>query len=209
MVWLKWRERCYPHGSILADDMGLGKTLTILSYLKMCKDEKERRAEEKNEEQEEEDEENEDNYEDDTRKYLKKLKSKAKSSRKRASAERLKTLIILPASLLHQWQGEIQSKFQPDSFKFHVYHDANRKKFAYNLDDNDIVFTTYEIVARELGTIDKDGNLISCVSYFKHKVHFSYLMIVVHSHLRSQGYIKLGPFMSQKLFTVQVQFDII
>jgi len=41
MLWLKWREESYPHGSILADDMGLGKTLTILAYLKMVKDERE------------------------------------------------------------------------------------------------------------------------------------------------------------------------
>ena len=37
MQWLKWREKTYPNGSILADDMGLGKTLTILAYLKFIK----------------------------------------------------------------------------------------------------------------------------------------------------------------------------
>lgn len=35
LKWLRWRENCYPNGSILADDMGLGKTLTILAYLKV------------------------------------------------------------------------------------------------------------------------------------------------------------------------------
>lgn len=37
LKWLRWRENCYPNGSILADDMGLGKTLTILAYLKVKK----------------------------------------------------------------------------------------------------------------------------------------------------------------------------
>ena len=78
----------------------------------------------------------------------------------------MRTLIVLPASLLHQWQGEITSKFARDSFKYHVYHEANRKKHAYNLEDNDIVFTTYEIISREMDIFDKDGNPAPTVSNF-------------------------------------------
>lgn len=68
-------------------------------------------------------------------------------------------MIVLPASLLHQWQGEINNKFEKNSFKVHVYHEANRKKYSYNLDDNDIVFTTYEIISREVNVPDKEGHI--------------------------------------------------
>lgn len=166
MLWLKWREQSYPHGSILADDMGLGKTLTILAYLKMIKDEREEHASSKKEKQEREQEEEEvDELANDSfnsKSYLKRIKKK--KDKRESSAKRLKTLIILPASLLHQWQGEIKSKFERDSFKIHVYHEANRKKHCYNMEDNDMVFTTYEIVSREVELIDKVGNDIKGVS---------------------------------------------
>ena len=167
MQWLKWREGEYPHGGILADDMGLGKTLTILGYLKLTKDIYEKRQLEKIQKQEEEDEEEEDDKENDDiddRKYLKRLKSKKNKLREEATSKRLKTLIVLPASLLHQWQGEINNKFEKNSFKVHVYHEANRKKYSYNLDDNDIVFTTYEIISREVTVPDKEGNIPKSVS---------------------------------------------
>jgi len=80
--------------------------------------------------------------------------------REKLTSKRLKTLVVLPASLLHQWQGEIDNKFEKNSFKVHVYHEANRKKHSYNLDDNDIVFTTYEIVSREISVPDKEGVIL-------------------------------------------------
>ena len=168
MTWLKWREKNYPNGGILADDMGLGKTLTILCYLKLVKDEKQqamaKKKAEKNSkvEEKDEDEEEEEMYNDRKRIFKKKYASKSESN----ECKRLRTLIILPASLLHQWQGEITSKFARDSFKVHVYHEANRKKYAYNLEDNDIVFTTYEIVSREMDIFDKEGNQLNSVSVF-------------------------------------------
>jgi SNF2 family DNA or RNA helicase len=133
--------------------MGLGKTLTILSYLRLVKDKKEKIAKLKKKEQTNE-EENDDDDDD-----LKTKKIYKKRLTNRVETEKLKTLIVLPASLLHQWEGEIKSKFDRDAFKYHVYHEANRKKYAYNLDDNDIVFTTYEIVSREI-PIDKEGTLM-------------------------------------------------
>jgi SNF2 family DNA or RNA helicase len=135
--------------------MGLGKTLTILSYLKIVKDKKEKLAKQKKKELENDNEDEDNDDEEDFR--TKKIYKKRLTNR--IEAERLKTLIILPASLLHQWEGEIKSKFERDAFKYHVYHEANRKKYAYNLEDNDIVFSTYEIISREV-SIDKEGTLM-------------------------------------------------
>ena len=149
LSWLKWRESTTPRGGILADDMGLGKTLTILSYLRLIKEEREQRLEEEEEEEEENNENEEDNEYDDDDDNIKR-KPKKFTSNKSKSVKRLKTLIIVPASLLYQWRNEIENRFEKNSLKYHVYHEANRKKLAYNLEDNDIVFTTYEIVTREL-----------------------------------------------------------
>ena len=125
------------------DDMGLGKTLTILSYLRLIKEERE----EQEEDEEDDKRRRQDEDDDDDDEIIRKPKKKSSN---RKSSKRLRTLIIVPASLLHQWQNEIANRFEKNSLKFHVYHEANRKKLAYNLEDNDIVFTTYEIVTREL-----------------------------------------------------------
>ena len=165
--------------------MGLGKTLTVLTYLKLTKDIYERRAKEKmkeedEEEEEEEEEEDGDRDEDeewDERKYLKTMKNKKKKRiREKLTAKRLKTLVVLPASLLHQWLGEIESKFEKNVFKVHVYHEANRKKYSYNLDDNDIVFTTYEIVSREIAVPDKEGVIPKSVSKV---LYYSIILIFI------------------------------
>ena len=191
-MWLKWREGDYPNGGILADDMGLGKTLTILAYLKLIKDEREDRIKKKLDKLKQGDEENDEEanesdedikpkkssskkaikYEDDeddeelknSKEFIRKRMFQKKYSNKESVVKRLRTLVILPASLLHQWQGEIESKFEKNSFKYHVYHDANRKRNSYNLDDNDIVFTTYEIATIELDMFDKEGNEKPCDS---------------------------------------------
>ena len=188
MHWLKWRESNIPYGAILADDMGLGKTLTTLAYLRMVKDnyEKKHKAEQESDEEKEKEEakkeydenEDEDDKENDFDeiKFLKKLTNK-KKFKINDSSKKLKTLIVLPASLLHQWQGEIENKFEKvciffcllksfvflkltfiqNSFKIHVYHEADRKKNSQNLENNDIVFTTYEIISREVSVPDKEG----------------------------------------------------
>jgi len=168
MLWLKWREESYPHGSILADDMGLGKTLTVLSYLKMKKDEREEAMSKKFSKAEEDKVEIDDELAREglnPQGNLETVKRKKHASKRDdRCVKRLKTLVVLPASLLHQWQGEIQSKFEKDCFKIHIYHESDRKKRCYNMDDNDIVFTTYEIVSREINLADKAGNEIQSVS---------------------------------------------
>ena len=144
--------------------MGLGKTLTILSYLKTVKDAYDKKHREKLglKADETDGPEKLSNKENDISEFEFLQIFKNKNNRKSladTSAKRLKTLIVLPASLLHQWQGEIESKFEKNSFKVHVYHEADRKKYSYNLENNDIVFTTYEIISREIPVPDKEGYL--------------------------------------------------
>ena len=93
--------------------------------------------------------------------FMRKKSKTPAVAKSRPSAVRLRTLVVLPASLLGQWQKEIKSKLAPNCFKIHVYHEQNRRKFAYNMEDNDIVFTTYEIVAREVPVLDKDEPPVS------------------------------------------------
>ena len=74
----------------------------------------------------------------------------------------LKTLIIVPASLLLQWKSEIENRFERNSFNFYLYHGASRKTTSTNLEERDLVFTTYEIVAREV--INEEEHLLSMQS---------------------------------------------
>jgi transcription termination factor 2 len=69
----------------------------------------------------------------------------------------LRTLIVVPASLINQWQSEIKSKFYRNSFKVKVYHGSNRKKITREeMTFSDIVLTTYEIVTRESDRVDQE-----------------------------------------------------
>lgn len=154
--------------------MGLGKTLTVLSYLNKVKLDQENRDQNEDEEDEDDeapikkgskskkimsDDENDEDFEYANREYVKK---KATSSKKLVSRDsgkkRLRTLIILPASLLLQWESEIKSKFTENTFKYFIYHGDARKRFAYNMSDYDIVFTTYEIVSREIELVEGKPN---------------------------------------------------
>ena len=148
--------------------MGLGKTLTILAYLKQLKDEKnhddssddeeatiidENNNEIKSESEEEVDFSNFSNI--NVEKLTKRIFQNTYKIKKHIS-NRLKTLIVLPASLLHQWQTEIKTRFEKNSFRYEVYHGPDRKELTKSqLEQCDIVFTTYEIVSREADELGK------------------------------------------------------
>ncbi|CAG5131816.1 unnamed protein product, partial [Candidula unifasciata] len=67
------------------------------------------------------------------------------------------TLIVTPASLVHQWAKEIERRCQPGLLKFLVYHGPNREKNIRKLIDSDIVLTTYSIVGKEVGSDDTEN----------------------------------------------------
>ncbi|GFN88634.1 transcription termination factor 2 [Plakobranchus ocellatus] len=138
LSWLAWREEQQPSGGILADDMGLGKTLTTIAHVLQQKLKSVKK---------------------DTSADQDKWQSREKAihSLEAAIKKTKATLIIAPASVLHQWAKEIERRVKPGRLKFLVYHGPSREKNIHRLIDNDIVLTTYTIVSKEVG-VDKTEN---------------------------------------------------
>ncbi|KAK6185605.1 hypothetical protein SNE40_007803 [Patella caerulea] len=133
LSWLTWRERQHPAGGILADDMGLGKTLTSISLILKQKEIREMGTTEEKSTWLNRD------------KQLEKLgKSVVKSNA---------TLVICPASLIHQWNKEIERRCEPGVLKVNLYHGPNRERNILKLADNDVVLTTYNIISIEVGIV--------------------------------------------------------
>ncbi|XP_005107364.1 transcription termination factor 2 [Aplysia californica] len=128
LAWLSWREQQHPPGGILADDMGLGKTLTTISHILRLKQAREEATDDEWQSRDKE---------------VEKLNKAIKKSKA--------TLIIAPASLIHQWGKEIERRCRRGSLKFHLYHGPTRETNIKRLTDNDIVITSYSIVAKEVG----------------------------------------------------------
>ncbi|KAK3765709.1 hypothetical protein RRG08_026184 [Elysia crispata] len=138
LSWLAWREEQQPSGGILADDMGLGKTLTTIAHILQQKQK----------------------FLDDTDKTEDKWQSREKAllNLEAAIKKTKATLIIAPASVLHQWAKEIERRVKPGRLKFIVYHGPNREKSIQRLIDNDIVLTTYTLVSKEVGADKTENN---------------------------------------------------
>ena len=49
-----------------------------------------------------------------------------------------------------QWNNEVDRRCSPGSLKMCLYHGANRERNAKKLSKYDMVFTTYNIVSKEL-----------------------------------------------------------
>ena len=133
LAWLLWRETQHPPGGILADDMGLGKTLTMISLIMKHREiETERRRS-----GDKEDEWNE------------RLGDLVRSET---------TLIVCPASLIGQWEKEVENKVRSSQVRVLVYHGNNRKCSARALARYDIVVTTYGTVQSEVkSALGKDS----------------------------------------------------
>ena len=129
LAWLLWRETQHPPGGILADDMGLGKTLTMISLVlkhREIKEEKRNRNEQEDSDWKE---------------------------RMGDLVESATTLIVCPASLLGQWEKEVENKVRRSQVRLLVYHGANRKVSARALARYDIVVTTYGTVQSEVKSV--------------------------------------------------------
>nr|XP_045623024.1 transcription termination factor 2-like isoform X1 [Procambarus clarkii] len=155
LAWLLWRERLVPPGGILADDMGLGKTLTMIALILRHKElVKEGAIAEDFSSLRESDQESEDDDEIGAHEWIKRSGS-SKSSLVMSSG----TLVVCPASLLGQWEGEVKSRVSRRIMKCAVYHGNNRKTDIKDLARYDLVITTYQLVMKEAFPKDKGSVL--------------------------------------------------
>ncbi|KAH8293402.1 hypothetical protein KR054_000203 [Drosophila jambulina] len=157
LAWMSWREKQQPRGGILADDMGLGKTLTMISSVLACKNRLESGTGDDKDSSDDEDEKGS------HRKSVGGWNSKGRKESKFETfdifcktvltchflAHKGGTLVVCPASLLRQWESEVNSKVMRNKLTVCVHHGNNRETKGKHLRTYDIVVTTYQIVARE------------------------------------------------------------
>nr|XP_006822526.1 PREDICTED: transcription termination factor 2-like [Saccoglossus kowalevskii] len=128
LAWLRWREGQHPCGGILADDMGLGKTLTMISFVL-----KQREA-----------------------MGQVTVHDEVVEDKDSGFMKSLCTLVICPASLMHQWKKEAENRCTAGKLKMYVYHGQNREKNVKKLASYDIIFTTYNIIGKEVPVSKED-----------------------------------------------------
>ncbi|ALC45775.1 CG10445 [Drosophila busckii] len=81
------------------------------------------------------------------------LASKVEDERAASQDSRKSTLVICPASILHQWSNEIKSKVETDALSVHLYHGPSRNNAVNRIYfDSDVIITTYSIVRSDYRT---------------------------------------------------------
>jgi len=136
LAGVKWLIGHCQHGlgACLADDMGLGKTLQTIATLLWAKEN-----------------------------FIVTDGQKPKSesgqldifSEHRESLRPLNALVILPASLVFNWQREL-SQFAPSLFVY-AHVGPNRQKHLSTLSTHDVVLTTYHTARQDLALLEKVG----------------------------------------------------
>lgn len=135
--WMRWREKQKPKGGLLADDMGLGKTLTIIALvLDAIYDNGDDKENDNDDEQTDSD--SDDDFDDDVDR-VRKIKSKKNGG----------TLIVCPASLVNQWNHEIQTRVKHNKLIVLMHHGNNRQTNLNLICKHDIVMTTYGVISSE------------------------------------------------------------
>eukprot|EP00794_Sanderia_malayensis_P003749 gene3749-4271_t len=66
------------------------------------------------------------------------------------------TLVVCPASLVHQWKSEIERRVKPLHLTVCLYHGSSRERNIEKLSRYDVVLTTYSIVAVETKDLCKE-----------------------------------------------------
>lgn len=143
---INWLLKHYEKhtGCCLADDMGLGKTLQVLAYLNYI-------------------------YETFPEKFHNEWASFDLFSNL-DNNKNLKALVVVPSSLIYNWQLEIK-KFTPH-FSCLSYSGINRKEYLSIIDNYDIIITSYPVLLRDL-------------NFFKTKI-FNFLIIDEGQYIKNR-----------------------
>uniref|UniRef100_A0A182SCT4 Transcription termination factor 2 n=1 Tax=Anopheles maculatus TaxID=74869 RepID=A0A182SCT4_9DIPT len=158
LAWMLWRETQKPRGGILADDMGLGKTLSMISLvLKSAELDPDG---EQLDQQESESENDEDQENQQPSNGGGGWKSKGRKDFYAGG-----TLIVCPASLMRQWEGEITNRVKRNSLSVCVHHGTQRESKPRHLAKYDVVITTYNIVSRESKVTARGGDGVYGVNW--------------------------------------------
>ncbi|XP_014225120.1 transcription termination factor 2 isoform X1 [Trichogramma pretiosum] len=134
LAWMKWREKQKPKGGILADDMGLGKTLTMISLILATV----------NDTKDSDNSSSDTDHSSDSDGWISKKQSKNKHKRYYGG-----TLVVAPASLLKQWEGEVKNRVKRGLLSVLVFHGNTRYVDDRKLSKFNIVVTTYQTLVRE------------------------------------------------------------
>ncbi|RJE25910.1 SNF2 family helicase ATPase [Aspergillus sclerotialis] len=147
-----------PKGGILADDMGLGKTVQAITLmLTNRKPNNEGRRKGKKSSQD-------DTESDDSQ-------TEEESKRKLPPGLSKCTLVVAPLALIKQWESEIEEKVEySHKLRVCVYHGATRAKAGGNLEDYDVVITTYGTLTSEYGAMDKNNNKSGLFSVYWYRI---------------------------------------
>lgn len=154
LAWMLWREKQMPPGGILADDMGLGKTLTMIALALRHKELVKAGAIAEDFSVKDSDQESEDDDCQEITSWI--SKSSSASSRAASLVPSRGTLVVCPASLLGQWQGEAQNRVSRGKMRSLVYHGTSRDMDVNSLARYDLIITTYTLVMKEAFPKSKD-----------------------------------------------------
>lgn len=147
-------------GGILADAMGLGKTIMTIALL-LAHSEKGLLASSQSTSQHYH-ESSEISSISDQSPDLSKKAAKFSGFHKLKKQENTLTsggnLIICPMTLLGQWKAEIETHAQPGSLSVYVHYGQGRLKDAKILAQNDVVITTYGVLASEFSPEHAEDN---------------------------------------------------
>ncbi|KAF8403208.1 hypothetical protein HHK36_011307 [Tetracentron sinense] len=147
-------------GGILADAMGLGKTIMTIALLVAHSERGGSSASHLMSQQSSESSEVSDIFDQSSNpsKRATKFSGFDKLMKRRTSFIYGGNLIVCPMTLLGQWKAEIETYAQPGSLSLYVHYGQSRPKDAKLLAQNDVVLTTYGVLASEFSVENAEDN---------------------------------------------------
>ncbi|KAL3615824.1 hypothetical protein CASFOL_040118 [Castilleja foliolosa] len=133
-------------GGILADDQGLGKTISTIALIQMQKVRESKSKDSSNNTKTEAL-----NLDDDDNGFVSLVDASNTTKGFQSRRPTAGTLIVCPASVLRQWDRELDEKVTREAkLSVLIYHGGNRTKDPAALAKYDAVLTTYAIVTNEV-----------------------------------------------------------